>query len=130
MFDNNVFIEGTCKNVEKDGNIIGYEMQTHITYYRGIPLSMINFIKVIVDGEAVPAEDIRFTSDNIDWFTLKEMETVATIKWEYGQPATVRVLKDGGLTKGIHKVQLIVCTRTAYIPVPLEGCMTRNVVIE
>ena len=130
MFDNNVFIEGTCKNVEKDGAIIGYEMQTHITYYRGIPLSMINFIKVIVDGEEVPAEDIRFTSDNIDWFTLKEMETVATIKWEYGQPATVRVLKDGGLTKGTHEVKLIVCTRTAYIPVPLEGSMTRNVEIE
>lgn len=53
MFDNNVFIEGTCKNVKEDGKVIGYEMQTHITYYRGIPLSMINYVKVKVDGVEV-----------------------------------------------------------------------------
>lgn len=130
MFDNNVFIEGTCHNVTEDGRVIGYEMQTHITYYRGIPLSMINFIAVEADGVKVPEEDIRFTPDHIDWFTLKEMETVGTIKWEYGEPATVRVLKDGGLSAGSHEVHLTVCTRTAYIPVPLEGNMTRTVVID
>lgn len=130
MFDNNVFIEGTCKNVTENGKVIGYEMQTHITYYRGIPLSMINFLAVEVDGVPVSTENIRFTPDYIDWFTLKEMETVSTIKWEYGVPGTVRVLQDGGLSKGTHQVHLTVCTRTAYIPVPLEGNMTRTVTIE
>ena len=33
MFDNNVFIPDTCKNVEEDGKIIGYEMKTHITSF-------------------------------------------------------------------------------------------------
>ena len=130
MFDNNVFIKDTCKNVVEDGKVIGFEMQTHITYYRAIPLSMINHLKVEVDGVEVPAEDIRFTPDRIDWFTQKEMETVSEIKWEYGVPGTVRVLKDGGLSKGEHEVKLTVCTRTAYIPVPLEGVMTRTVAIE
>ena len=130
MFDNNVFIKDTCKNVVEDGKVIGFEMQTHITYYRAIPLSMINHLKVAVDGVEVPAEDIRFTPDRIDWFTQKEMETVSEIKWEYGVPGTVRVLKEGGLSKGAHEVTLTVCTRTAYIPVPLEGVMTRTVVIE
>ena len=130
MFDGNVFIKDTCGNVEENGRIIGYEMKTHITYYRGIPLSMINYVAVETDGEKVPAEDIRFTPDGIDWFTLDEMETVSEIKWEYGTPATVRVLKDGGLSKGSHQVKLTVCTRTAYIPIPLEGNMTREVVIE
>ena len=130
MFDGNVFIKDTCRNVEENGRIIGYEMKTHITYYRGIPLSMINYVAVETDGEKVPAEDIRFTPDGIDWFTLDEMETVSEIKWEYGTPATVRVLKDGGLSKGSHQVKLTVCTRTAYIPIPLEGNMTREVVIE
>ena len=41
MFDNNVFKENTCVNVTEDGKVIGYEMQTNITYYRGIPMSMI-----------------------------------------------------------------------------------------
>ena len=130
MFDNNVFIDGTCKNVVEDGKVIGYEMQTYITYYRGIPLSMINYLAVEVDGVKVDPENIRFTPDHIDWFTLKEMETVGTIKWEYGETGTVRVLQDGGLSKGTHQVTLTVCTRTAYIPIPLEGTMTRTVVIE
>ena len=129
MFDGNVFIKDTCKNVVENGKVIGFEMQTHITYYRGIPLSMINYLKVAVDGVEVPEEDIRFTPDAIDWFTLKEMETVSAIKWEYGTPGTVRVLKEGGLSKGHHQVKLTVCTRTAYIPVPLEGNMTRDVEI-
>ena len=75
MFDNNVFIEGTCHNVEEDGKIIGYEMDTYITYYRGIPLSMINFLAVEVDGVKVPAENIRFTPDHIDWFSLDPSDT-------------------------------------------------------
>jgi hypothetical protein len=129
MFDGNVFIKDTCRNVVEDGKVTGFEMQTHITYYRGIPLSMINYLKVAVDGAEVPEEDIRFTPDGIDWFTLKEMETVCAIKWEYGTPGTVRVLKKGGLSKGHHQVKLTVCTRTAYIPVPLEGNMTRDVEI-
>jgi len=130
MFDNNVFIEGTCVNVEEHGEIIGYEMQTHITYYRGIPLSMVNFVAVEEDGCKVPEENIRFAVDDQDWFKLSEMATVGAIKWEYGSPATVRVLKKGGLAPGKHEIKLTVCTRTAYIPVPLEGNMTRTVVID
>jgi len=129
MFDNNVFIEGSCKNVEENGKIIGIEMQTHITYYRGIPLSMVNYMDVEVDGRQIPREKLRIAVDEFDWFTLKEMETVTTIKWEYGTPATVRVLMDGGLTPGEHDVKLTVCTRTAYIPIPIEGVMTRKVTI-
>lgn len=130
MFDSNVFCEGSCHNIEENGAVIGYEMETNITYYRGIPLSMVNYIKVETDGVEVPEENIRFTPDHIDWFTLDEMKTVADIKWEYDQKATVRVLQEGGLCKGKHQVRLTVCTRTAYIPFPLEGITTREVVIE
>lgn len=129
MFDNNVFIENTCVNVEENGKVTGYELQTNITYYRGIPMSMIEYIKVAADGEEAPTQDIRISIDRIDWFTLKEAETVTTYKWEYGEPLYIRVLKDGGLSKGVHKVKLTVATRTAYIPVPLEGNKEREAVI-
>lgn len=129
MFDNNVFIPNSCHNVTENGKTIGFELSTHITYYRGIPLSMINYFKVSVDGKEVPSESIRCAFDNEDWFTLNEMDTVTTIKWEYGTPAVIRVLCDGGLSAGEHDVELTVCTRTAYIPVPIEGKMCRKVVI-
>ena len=129
MFDNNVFIDGSCKNVEEDGKVIGFEMQTYITYYRAIPLSMVNNIAVKVDGIDVPREQIRCSTDCIDWFSLDEMTTVTTYKWEYDEPLHVRVLQDGGLAKGNHKVQLTVVTRTAYIPIPIEGVQERDVEI-
>ena len=129
MFDNNVFINGTCRNTVENGTVIGYELQTNITYYRGIPLSMVEFIKVEADGVEAPVESIRISVDQNDWFTLKEAETVTTYKWEYGEPLYIRVLGEG-LTSGSHKVKLTVATRTAYIPVPLVGIKERDVVIE
>ena len=130
MFDNNVFIEGSCKNTVVENKTIGYEMQTHITYYRGIPLSMVNNIRVTTDGVEVPREDIRCSVDEGEyWFTLDEMKTVVEHKWEYGEPMTVRVLKENGLTSGEHEIDLNVIVRTAYIPVPLDGHMTRTVSI-
>lgn len=129
MFDNNVFLEGTCRNYEEDGRIAGYELQTNITYYRGIPLSMIEYIKVAADGGEEPEDAIRISIDCIDWFTLKEAETVTSYKWEYGDPLYIRVVKEGGLSSGTHRVKLTVATRTAYIPVPLEGIKEREVII-
>lgn len=130
MFDNNVFIENTCKNVEMNGTVSGFELQTYITYYRAIPLSMVNDIRVKVDGEEIPRETIRCTVDDGEyWFTLDEMKTVTTHKWEFGEPMTVRILQDGGLEKGEHQVEVRVIVRTAYIPVPLEGKKERTVVI-
>lgn len=129
MFDNNVFKKNSCVNVTEGSKVIGYELQTNITYYRGIPMSMIEYIKVTADGEEVPAEEIRISVDREDWFTLKEAETVTSYKWEYGEPLYIRVMKENGLSKGTHKVKLTVATRTAYIPVPLEGIKEREVII-
>lgn len=130
MFDNNVFIAGSCRNVLENNAVTGFELQTNITYYRGIPLSMVEYIKVAVDGSECSPEDVRISVDREDWFTLKEAETVTTCKWEYGEPLYIRVLKQGGLSKGAHRVKLTVATRTAYIPVPLEGIREREVIIE
>lgn len=130
MFDNNVFIDNTCHNFVEDGKVKGYELQTNITYYRGIPLSMINWVHLAADGINENDEDIKISIDNKDWFTLKEAETVTTYKWEYGDPLYIRLYRDGGLSSGSHKVKLTIATRTAYIPVPLEGIKEREVVIK
>lgn len=129
MFDNNVFKEATCKNIEEKGEVIGFELQTLITYYRAVPLSMVEFIKVAVDDAEVSTEDIQISIDQQDWFYLKEAATVTSYKWEYGEPLYIRVLKPGGLSTGDHRVKLTVATRTAYIPVPLVGVKERTVTI-
>ena len=129
MFDNNVFLKDSCVNVVENGAVTGFELQTNITYYRGIPLSMMEYVHVAVDGEMIPDESISVSLDRIDYFTLKEAETVTSYKWEYGEPLIIRVAKEGGLAPGTHQVKLTVAVRTAYIPVPLEGTKERTVEI-
>ena len=129
MFDNYVFTEGTCKNVEDKGQITGFSLQSLITYYRGIPCSMIHDIKMMVDGQEIPREKIRFSPDGIDYFTLEELTTVTTYKWEYGEQGTIFVEQAGGLSGGEHDVTLSIAVRVAYIPVPFGGTKTRQVMI-
>lgn len=127
MFDNYVFTEGSCKNVIEDGHVIGFELKSLISYYRGIPCSMIEDIKVSVDQGEIPREMIRFSPDGETYFTLEELETVTTYKWEYGTQGYIRVLVDGGLEAGDHEVSLTIMIRVAYIPVPFGGTKIRSV---
>ncbi|KAF1299302.1 hypothetical protein BAU15_01255 [Enterococcus sp. JM4C] len=129
MFDNNVFIKNSFKKTVVDNKATGFELQTHITYYRAIPLSMVNDVRVTVDDQAMPRENILCSVDQVDWFTLDEMPTVTTYKWEYGEPLYIRVATETELAAGEHEVELAIVTRTAYIPVPIEGVRKRTVTV-
>lgn len=127
MFDNNIFIEGTCKNTIENGAVVGFELQTYIPYYRGIPLSMVNHVRVAVGGEPIESDCVQCSLDREQWFTLSEMPTVTTYKWEFGEPLYIQVNQEGGLPAGEVGVELTVSVRTAYIPVPLVGKQHRMV---
>jgi hypothetical protein len=129
MFDNYVWSDQKIHQREIDGKS-GFELKTLITYYRGIPLSMINNFEVIVDGKSIPREKIRFSPDGIEYFTLDEMLTVATFRWEYGEEGHVFFEYEGGLSKGIHEITLRQSTRAAYIPVPFGGERTAKVTVD
>ena len=128
MFEPYVISDDGFENVVKEGKIIGYQLKTRIAYYRGVPLSMVDKIELVVDDQPVPSEKIRFTVGE-DTFTLKEMETVTSVKWEFGQQATIFVDQPGGLSKGEHKIFLSQTTRVAYYPFPLEGRRTQIMAI-
>ncbi|WP_310831977.1 C-glycoside deglycosidase beta subunit domain-containing protein [Paenibacillus pedocola] len=129
MFDNYVLTDNSLENVKKDGEITGYKMRTRITYYRGIPLSMVHDIQVEVDGQEVPRESIRFSPDGEIYFTLEEMKTVTSYKWEYGQEGIVYVEQAGGLPAGEHTIKLTQVSRVAYIPVPFSGSQTKTLTV-
>ena len=129
MFDAYVFTEGSARNVTEGGEVVGFEVQTLITYYRGIPMSMIHDVELVVDGADVPRDEIVVSVDGAEWFTLLEAETVTSRRWEYGEQLTVRWLTPGGLAAGEHDVTLKLKIRVAYIPVPFGGERTRRVVI-
>lgn len=110
------------KNIVEAGSVTGYQFQFKAQYYRGFTLSIVRDIKVNVDGEDTAREDIRFTV-NGETFTLDEMRTVIDpeYRWEFGDYATVSVLKHGGLAKGPHHIKAVQIIAPSYMPFMTEA---------
>lgn len=121
MAGRQIFNPDGFRNIEQDGKVIGYEFQFKAQYYRGVTLSIVRDIQVTVDGEKAAPEDIRFTV-NGETFTLDEMTTVvdSDYRWEFGEFATVSVMKEGGLAKGHHHIAAYQKIVPSYMPFPME----------
>lgn len=110
------------RNVECDGKVVGYSFEIKAQYYRSITLSIVRNLIVNVDGEEAKREDIRLTV-NGETFTLEECRTVVDpeYRWEFGDFATVTVLKEGGLTTGKHHINTHQSIAPSYMPFTVEA---------
>ena len=117
-----IYNPASFKNVEEDGKVIGYSFDWKAQYYRSFTLSILRDFVIKVDGEDVKREDIRLTV-NGETFTLEECRTVIDpeYRWEFGEFATVTVLKEGGLSKGEHKIEAIQKIAPSYMPFVIEA---------
>ena len=103
------------KNVRKDEDVIGFQFNIRETYYRGIYLAIISGLDISVDGEEFKPDQIRVSFGGRD-YSFDEMAREETARWSFGDPATVTVLKHGGLRPGIHELQVTQVIKPAYIP--------------
>lgn len=110
------------QNVTEDGKVKGFSFRFKLQYYRGITLSIIREIKVTIDGEEIPREDVLLTV-NGETFTLEECRTVVSsrYRWEFGEYATVTVKKEGGLASGNHHISVLQHIAPSYMPFPLKN---------
>jgi hypothetical protein len=115
MYSRQFFNPRGFKNVEENGNVIGFSFDMKIQYYRGCTLSIIRNIEVIIDDVQYPRESIRFTV-NEETFTLEEMRTVISNRWRFGQYATVTVVSNSGLAEGKHHIKCIQTIAPSYMP--------------
>jgi len=106
--------DGFC-SVERDGEVVGFQIRMRIANYRGYILSQIEDIRVEIDGEAIERDAIRFSVGSRT-YTLEQMESVVDDRWELRQVATVTCLKPGGIAPGKHAVQVEQHIRASYIP--------------
>lgn len=128
MFDSQIIVDGTVRNVEIDGAVVGFEFDTRITYYRGLGLSMVEPFEVIVDGEPIPTKDLRFSLHGKTW-TFEELSHEFETTWELLDVAVLRVLKPDGLTPGEHTLDVTEILRVSYMPVPSRSHFVRKVTI-
>ena len=117
MFEKYMIVENDAENISENGKVTGFKFGARLPYYRGIALSLVEEIAVKVDGEEIPGELIRFSAHG-NTYSLKEMETETDDRWDMGEVAHIIVQKEGGLSKGAHKVYLMLNMRIAYLPFP------------
>ncbi|SEA38611.1 hypothetical protein SAMN02910384_01398 [Pseudobutyrivibrio sp. ACV-2] len=117
-----IYDPASFKNVEENGKVVGFSFAWKAQYYRSFTLSILRDIILKVDGEDIKREDIRLTV-NGDTFTLEECRTVIDpeYRWEFGEYATVTVLKEGGLSNGKHSIEAIQKIAPSYMPFVIEA---------
>jgi hypothetical protein len=117
MFDRYLICEEGFTNVLRNGKVAGFQLKVRITCYRGIALSLVEGFDVSVDGKKYEREQVRFSVRDRS-FTFSEMETAVNDRWEFGEVATLMIPEPGGLTPGMHKVEVFEHLRISYLPWP------------
>lgn len=115
MFDHHIICKESIENVSSRGKVTGFRFQARLPYYRGLGLSMVEDLMVTLDGEKIERQAIRLALRGREW-TLDELETVYDDRWNFGEKATITVLKPGGLASGKHSLELAERLRISYLP--------------
>ena len=59
MFEPYVICEQGFRNVSENGQVTGFQLRLRIANWRGLPLSLIEDVRVRVDGESFPRDAIQ-----------------------------------------------------------------------
>lgn len=103
------------RNFGPPGARQGFAVRVRIPNYHGTRLSQIDGFDVTVDGEFFSYEKNRFAIRN-EVYTLAQMREETKARWGMFEPGSVLVDKPGGLTPGIHKVEVLARIRYSYFP--------------
>lgn len=109
--------QGTLRNVQVDGEKVGFQFDIRLGYYRGHFLSCIDEFWVTVDGEKYEGKDLWFCLGDKE-FGADMLKLCSTEFWPLLKPATVKVYKKGGLAKGNHQVNVQLMLRVPYMAMP------------
>jgi hypothetical protein len=117
MFERYLVCEQGFKNVSEKGQVTGFQIKLRIANWRGMPLSLIEDVKVTVDGETYPRDAITLNVGGQS-FKLDDMVTRSDVRWQFDELATVTVHKPGGLAQGMHEVAVVERIRTGLAALP------------
>ena len=129
MFEAYLVCEAGFKNLRKNGRIVGFQVKSRISNWRGMPLSLIEDVGISVDGEKFPRDSVRVALRGRE-YSLSDMKDRVDERWQFDEIATITVLKPGGLSPGLHDVEIMQQFRTglaalspalAAHPVPTVG---------
>jgi hypothetical protein len=101
------------KNFVENGKATGFQLDVRITYYRGVPLSCVEGFDIKVDGESFGPEKLRYLV-NGRLYTAEQAAEETKARFQYYAPMTLVLSKPGGLTPGVHDVEVTEKLRISY----------------
>jgi hypothetical protein len=113
MFENYMLLTRGFQNVRQNNQVIGFQILVKIAYYRGVFLPLIGDFQVAVDGEKFGVDKMRITVGR-QTYTFDETARAEDVRWEFGQPLIITILKPGGLRPGVHEVYFLQNIKPSY----------------
>jgi hypothetical protein len=102
------------RNVIRGGQVTGFQFKITIPYYRGIWVSAaFQGFAVRVDGVVYPNDKVTLKIGN-KTYRFADVDLAYDDFWYYRDPATIIVEKPGGLTEGLHKVEVGIFYEKSY----------------
>jgi len=104
----------------------GYQVEIRLNWYRSLPLSCIEEVRLSLDGQPVPPEEIRFAINGHE-YKLDELPRLADEFWFVLDPAVLQVRDPGKVAAGqSHTVEAEVAFRAPYIVIGPGKFLTRT----
>ena len=95
----------------------GFEIKVRLNWYRSLPLSCIENIRLSVDSEDIAPEDISF-GINTHSYPLKDMADLSGETWYVQDSAVLQVKESGKVASGeTHTIEAEITLRAPYIMV-------------
>jgi uncharacterized protein DUF6379 len=104
----------------RDDGRTGGVVEVRMPYYRGLGLSMVEAVDLVLDGKPVPPSRTTFTVHG-NAYTFGQLPQVFNDRWEMGERAQLAFETDEPLAPGEHDVAVSVRLRISYMPVPGGG---------
>lgn len=93
----------------------GFEVKVRLNWYRSLPLSCVEKVRLVIDGEEISPERIVF-GINEHCYPLTALETKTAEYWFVLDSALLKVTAPGGITGGEeHDLEAEITLRAPYI---------------
>lgn len=103
------------RNITEGNKAIGFQVPVRLTYYRGVWLSQLRPATVSVDGEKFENDQITWLIDGVK-YEQADLQNHINVQWSSLDKAILQVKKDGGLSLGVHDVEVSIVYSTSYLP--------------
>jgi hypothetical protein len=127
MYDQYIVCEENFR--ARDDGTPGGVVEVRMPYYRGLGLSMVEAVDLVLDGRPVPAPQTTFTVHG-NTYTFDQLPTTFDDRWEMGERAQLAFETGEPLAPGEHDVAVSVRLRISYMPVPGGGRDSKRLTVQ